>query len=54
MVVDELFASVDTPIAIAAKTGHVKIVEFLIRNGASFDLQNIEGFTPLHYAILNG
>ncbi|XP_047961797.1 ankyrin-1-like [Salvia hispanica] len=51
---DPLTYKIDTPIAIAAKTGHVKIVEFLIRNGASFDLQNIEGFTPLHYAILNG
>ncbi|XP_042029221.1 ankyrin-1-like isoform X2 [Salvia splendens] len=54
VILDELFASVDTPITLAAKTGHAKIVEFLIRHGARFNLPNVEGFTPLHYAILNG
>ncbi|KAL1568717.1 ankyrin-1-like isoform X2 [Salvia divinorum] len=42
----------DTPLAEAAKGGHVKIVEFLIKHGAQISLPNIEGFTPMHYAAL--
>ena len=44
----------DTPIAQAAKGGHVKIVEFLIEHGSDTKLANVEGFAPLHYAILKG
>ncbi|XP_042020523.1 ankyrin-1-like isoform X1 [Salvia splendens] len=43
----------DTPLTEAAKRGHVKIVEFLVKHGAEISLPNIEGFTALHYAALN-
>ncbi|KAL1537333.1 ankyrin-1-like isoform X4 [Salvia divinorum] len=52
--VDPLTYKIDTPIAQAAKRGHVKIVKFLIEHGAKINLPNIEGFTPLHYALLKG
>ncbi|XP_047965389.1 ankyrin-1-like isoform X4 [Salvia hispanica] len=43
----------DTPLVEAVKGGHVKIVEFLIKQGAKISLANVEGFTPLHFAVLN-
>ncbi|XP_042024938.1 ankyrin-1-like isoform X2 [Salvia splendens] len=51
--IDVLTYKRDTPLAEAAKRGHVKIVEFLVKHGAEISLANIEGFTPLHYAALN-
>ncbi|KAL1537334.1 ankyrin-1-like isoform X1 [Salvia divinorum] len=52
--VDPLTYKMDAPIAQAAKRGHVEIVKFLIEHGANVGLANIEGFTPLHYALLIG
>ncbi|KAL1568720.1 E3 ubiquitin-protein ligase mib1-like [Salvia divinorum] len=42
----------DTPLAEAVKGGHIKIVEFLIKQGADDSFPNTEGLTPLHYALL--
>ncbi|XP_047968382.1 poly [ADP-ribose] polymerase tankyrase-1-like isoform X2 [Salvia hispanica] len=41
-----------TPLAEAAKRGHVKIVELLIKHGADISLPNIAGVSPLHHALL--
>ncbi|KAL1567884.1 putative ankyrin repeat protein isoform X2 [Salvia divinorum] len=41
-----------TPVAEAVKGEHVKIVEFLINHGAVISVPNLEGFTPLHFAVL--
>ncbi|XP_033631150.1 transient receptor potential cation channel subfamily A member 1-like [Asterias rubens] len=38
----------------AAKNGHAKLVEFLLRNGASVDVQKNSGQTPLHLAAVMG
>ena len=43
----------DTPLVEAVKGENVKIVEFLIKQGAKISLANVEGFTPLHFAVLN-
>ncbi|KAL1568716.1 poly [ADP-ribose] polymerase tankyrase-1-like isoform X2 [Salvia divinorum] len=50
--IDALTYKKDTPLAEAAKGGHVKIAEFLIKHGAVISLTNTEGFTALHYALL--
>ncbi|KAL1568719.1 ankyrin-1-like isoform X1 [Salvia divinorum] len=42
----------DTPLAEAVKGGHIKIVEFLIKQGANDRLPNTEGLTAMHYALL--
>ncbi|KAL1547163.1 ankyrin repeat domain-containing protein 17-like isoform X1 [Salvia divinorum] len=52
--IDALTHNMDTPLLEAAKEGHVKIVEYLIRQGAGVREANLEGATALHYAILNG
>ncbi|KAG6394080.1 hypothetical protein SASPL_144659 [Salvia splendens] len=52
--VDPFTYKMDTPLTQSAKGGHVKIVEFLIEHGAGINLANVEGFTPLSYAILKG
>ncbi|XP_042057337.1 ankyrin repeat domain-containing protein 17-like isoform X2 [Salvia splendens] len=52
--IDPLTYNMDTPLLEAAKEGHVKIVEYLIRQGAGVSEANLKGTTALHYAILNG
>ncbi|KAL1547158.1 ankyrin repeat domain-containing protein 17-like isoform X2 [Salvia divinorum] len=52
--IDSLTHNMDTPLLEAAKEGHVKIVEYLIRQGAGVREANLEGATALHYAILTG
>ncbi|XP_057770157.1 uncharacterized protein LOC130989990 [Salvia miltiorrhiza] len=42
----------DTPLIAAAKGEHVKIVEYLINQGASVSSANSKGSTALHYAVL--
>ena len=36
------------------KGGHIKVVEFLIKQGANDNLPNTEGLTAMHYALLKG
>ncbi|XP_057801053.1 uncharacterized protein LOC131016380 isoform X2 [Salvia miltiorrhiza] len=42
----------DTPLIEAAKGEHVKLVEYLIKQGASISSGNSKGYTALHYAVL--
>lgn len=39
-----------TALFVAAASGHSKIVQLLIKNGADVNLKNNEGLTPLHAA----
>ncbi|XP_042049624.1 ankyrin-3-like [Salvia splendens] len=41
-----------SPLSEAVKGEHVKIVKFLINQGADVSLSDVEGFTPVHYAVL--
>ncbi|XP_042052239.1 receptor-interacting serine/threonine-protein kinase 4-like isoform X2 [Salvia splendens] len=50
--IDALTYKGDTPLAQAVKGEHVKIVKFLINQRAEINLSDVEGFTPLHYAVL--
>eukprot|EP00004_Rigifila_ramosa_P007407 TRINITY_DN1838_c0_g2_i6.p1 TRINITY_DN1838_c0_g2~~TRINITY_DN1838_c0_g2_i6.p1 ORF type:complete len:300 (-),score=63.12 TRINITY_DN1838_c0_g2_i6:475-1374(-) len=43
-----------TPLIVASCNGHTKIVEFLIFQGATIDLQDTLGRTALHFACVNG
>ena len=43
----------DIPLCQAVRAGHVKIVALLLQYGANPDLQDNDGNTALHYAILN-
>lgn len=38
----------------AAANGHLDIVRLLLSAGASTDVRNTDGSTPLHWAALNG
>ena len=40
-----------TPLHTAAKLGDAKIVEMLLKNGASVSCRSFDGKTPLHYAV---
>ena len=41
-----------TPLMIASKNGHVSAVTFLVEHRANMDLQDKEGNTALHYAVI--
>ena len=42
-----------TPLMLASRKGDVKKVAMLIENGAKVDLQDVNGNTALHHAVLN-
>jgi len=41
-----------TPLHHAALNGHLKVVRILLENGASTDVQDVNGNSPLDLAIL--
>jgi hypothetical protein len=43
----------DTPLMIASKHGHHKIVMFLLKNGAEINMENHQGWTPISYPDKN-
>ena len=43
-----------TPLMTAAAAGNDRVLEVLLRNGASWELQNEDGEAPLHLALKNG
>lgn len=43
-----------SPLSYAAKKGHFQIAEYLLRQGAKPDSDDITGLTPMHYAAANG
>ena len=44
----------DTALCISSKHGHLKMVEFLLKNGADVDAVGQYGYTALHWAARNG
>ncbi len=44
----------NTPLMLAAKNGHFKVCEYLVRKGAQIHAQNELLITPLHFAADNG
>ena len=40
------------PLMIESEYGHIEIVNFLVEQGANLDVQDKDGNTALHYAIL--
>ena len=51
--IDEVGDELETALHIASKEGHVDLAEFLIFNGASLEMKDIDGQTPLHLAVDN-
>jgi len=43
-----------SPLHVAARFGHAKVVEALGSGGVSVDLRDGHGFTPLHFAAIHG
>ncbi|KAI7865078.1 asparaginase-domain-containing protein [Spinellus fusiger] len=41
-----------SPIHLASKSGHLRIVEYLLHHGASLHVRDHSGRTPLHYALV--
>lgn len=41
----------ETPLLLACKKGHVKIVDLLLERGADIEQQNKFGWTPFFYAV---
>lgn len=46
--------SKETPLMLAARFNREDIIEFLVERGASFDMQDEVGYTPLHHAVMGG
>ncbi|MEX0939957.1 MAG: ankyrin repeat domain-containing protein [Candidatus Babeliales bacterium] len=44
----------ETPLEIAIKNNHEKIVEIFLKNGADPNVKNNDGNAPLHNALING
>ena len=40
-----------TPLHLAAKFGHLKILEYLMDFVENLDIQDVDGWTPLHLAV---
>ncbi|CAK76124.1 unnamed protein product (macronuclear) [Paramecium tetraurelia] len=51
LMINERFKGNNTYLIMAAQTGNIEIVEFLLRKGAQVNLQNNDGDTALHKAI---
>ncbi|CAD8156107.1 unnamed protein product [Paramecium octaurelia] len=51
LMINERFKGNNTYLIVAAQTGNIEIVEFLLRKGAQVNLQNNDGDTALHKAI---
>uniref|UniRef100_A0A914BZ09 Palmitoyltransferase n=1 Tax=Acrobeloides nanus TaxID=290746 RepID=A0A914BZ09_9BILA len=43
-----------TPLHWAARHGHARMIALLVRNGANYEIRDVEGFTPLHIAVQFG
>lgn len=46
---EEAWPSGETPIMLAALMGHLKVFEYLVRQGANYTLQDCDGFTIQFY-----
>ena len=43
-----------TSLHFASQSGHASVVQLLLNNGASVNVQNVDFWTPLHLASANG
>jgi len=43
-----------TPLHLAAHSGHLSVVEYLVNQKTGINAKDYEGMTPLHYAAGNG
>jgi hypothetical protein len=43
-----------TPLCLAAKAGHLEVVELLLKRGADLNITSRSGLSPLAYAMVNG
>lgn len=43
-----------TPLMVAAETGNLEMVQFLLDHGAKLDVRSLENMTALHFAAKNG
>jgi ankyrin repeat protein len=50
---EKVGVSCQTALHLAAKNGHHRVLEFLIRNGAEIEEKDLYGYTALHHAVEN-
>ena len=50
----DLSAKKETPLMLAARFNDVEVTDYLVERGASLEMQDGNGFTPIHHAAMGG